>query len=588
MLKSAILISIIYVASIYIMKALIKSSLSLVVSIAILTATLPLNQILAQGPNLILNPDIETGDTTPTNWNAGSWGGTEATTTYGVTDGSTGKALGLTITTQGTGDAKWYNDAVAVIAGSTYTLTDSYKTTINSNVVLQYTLNDGTYLYDLVGSLSAAEAWATFTKEFVVPSNATAVSVFHLISTVGTIWTDNYSLSKNDPVIDPDPIDPTPIDPTNLVANPSSENTTVDTTQPLNWLSNAWGTNTSTFEHANTGYSGTHSGHVTTTAWTDGDAKWYHDAVTVTPGKTYTFKDYYKSTITTEIVVQYTTGAGVYQYSFLGIAPAATDWTPIQYNFIAPNGTTSASVFHLIAGVGELWTDNYSITEYQAPILPPAGDNLILNSSVEVADGSAPLNWLSNTWGSNTAAFEYASTGQDGTRSLHVTVSNWVDGDAKWYHTPIAVRDHAKFELSNYYKSTAPSITVIQFTTPAGANTYKILGINPASADWIKSEYEFDVPHGMTSLTIFHVMAQNGELWTDNFNLKEIPVVGETSNVPNGSLEEEISATQPEHWTNGSWGENTAAFEYILLSGNPQNHAVKTTVTDYISGDAKW
>lgn len=561
------------------MKATVLGLVALFMGVSFIMPFAP-SRVYAAGENLITNADVESGDTNPTTWTFGSWGGVEATTMYSIIDGSTGKALGVNLTTAGSGDAKWYHERVPVTETKIYTYSDSYKSDVNTDVIMQYELANGSFAYDLLANAPASSTWTTLTKDLVIPSGVTHITFFHIISSVGQLWTDNFSLTEK---IDTTP-NPNPT-PTEFVLNASFE--TDNNGTPTNWLSNAWGNNTSTFEYANTGNTGSRSGHVTTTDWTDGDAKWYHDAVMVTAGKKYTFRDFYKSTINTEVVAQYTVGAGAYQYAYLGTTNATSNWTQTQLTFTAPANATHVTIFHLIAGVGELWVDDYSITEYTTPTVPPTGDNLISNPSVEVADGVNPANWSSNNWGSNTAAFEYATSGQDGSRSLHVTVSNFVDGDAKWYHNQVAVLEHSKYTLSNYYKATAPSQTVLQYDNGNGNYSYKVLGTNATAADWTKSEYSFEVPHGVTGLTIFHVMAQNGELWTDNYDLRSTPGSGATSNVPNGNLEEETNEVVT-GWFSSSWGENNAIFEYLHTGGYNSDHAVKTTVTSYVSGDAKW
>ena len=159
----------------------------------------------------------------------------------------------------------------------------------------------------------------------------------------------------------------------NLLANPSLETATGSPAAPANWTSNKWGTNTTTFTYATTGRTGSKSVQVQTTAYTDGDAKWSADAVTVTPGTQYTYSDYYKATAATRLVVEYESTTGVLSYSELTVAPSATAWTQVSRVFTPPTGTSKARVFHLISAVGTLQIDDASLT-YELTTPPATGN----------------------------------------------------------------------------------------------------------------------------------------------------------------------------------------------------------------------
>ncbi len=589
------------------MKRLNLLLVSLASSIILFTLSGPLK--VSAADNLIPNPDVETGDTQPANFNTGSWGGTVADFTYSTTDGSIGKALGVTVTAQGNGDAKWYPDPVNVTAGTTYEFSDSYKSNVGTDIIAQYTVGSNSYQYEYLTSVGANSAWTNITANFTVPDNSTQVTIFHVISSVGQLWTDNFSLTEttsttpteppvvDPPVVDPPVVDPPVVDPPvtppavdeNQILNPSVE-TPDSNGNPAYWQNNAWGTNTSTFEYSNSAHTGNKSVHVTTTSYTDGDAKWYHDPVNVTPGETYNFTDYYKSTENTEVVLQYLMNDGSNQYVYLGGPGSSADWAQVDYNFTAPTNAKQVTVFHLIAGVGDLWTDDYSIilvTTPEPPPIPDPGENAVANPSVETPNGSDPAFWQSNSWGTNKAQFQYLNEGQEGSKSVYVNVTNYTDGDAKWYFDPVSISDDSHYLFSDYYKSTAPSETVVQFQMGDGSLSYLWLGTNPINANWAKSEYSFLPPVGATKLTVFHVMAQNGELWTDNYSLKEILPDG--SLLPNASLEDTLASNpnQPQFWNTNSWGTNNAKFQY-LNTGYDGTHSVKTTITNYTDGDAKW
>lgn len=134
--------------------------------------------------NLILNPTV---DVNTLNWKKGGWG----TNTRSLTHAN--GALRTEITAYTSGDAKWYNDDVLVQPSQTYNFSDSYEANVSSEVVVRFTSTTGVVSYQFLGSLPAGTGTASF--NFTTPANVASLSVFHLISKVGWLVTDNYLLN---------------------------------------------------------------------------------------------------------------------------------------------------------------------------------------------------------------------------------------------------------------------------------------------------------------------------------------------------------------------------------------------------------
>ncbi len=145
----------------------------------------------------------------------------------------------------------------------------------------------------------------------------------------------------------------------NLIPNPSVE--TANGTKPLNWLNSKWGTNSTTFTYPTAGQDGAKAVKVSMTSYTSGDAKWYFDNITVVPGTTYTFTEYYKSNVVTNVTVRWTSSTGAVSYQSLGNPSIATNWTPRTVTFTVPAGITKMTIFHLLNKVGTLELDNYKL-----------------------------------------------------------------------------------------------------------------------------------------------------------------------------------------------------------------------------------
>lgn len=149
---------------------------------------------------------------------------------------------------------------------------------------------------------------------------------------------------------------------TDSVPNNSLEQDTGDL--PVGWQQNSWGENTSKFSVLDTGHTGKHSLKTEITSYTDGDAKWFYEPQPATPETFYRFTHYYQSDITSRIIVLVNKTDGSTAYLNLYFVDPANEWTKFTDTFMTPPGTQSISVLHVVAQVGYVITDDYSITPY--------------------------------------------------------------------------------------------------------------------------------------------------------------------------------------------------------------------------------
>jgi len=315
--------------------------------------------VKAASANLIANPSVEDIDSTTgdsTGWFRGNWG-TNSTAFTILNNGQTGsKSLKVTITQLTSGDAKWYFEPVPVKGGSDYIYSDYYRSNVTSELVAQYIDEKGGLSYQFISSTPKKLSWSSASFAFSIPENAETMTVFHLISSVGYLITDNFSLSeKEKPII------------TGNVPNNSVEFALVSNpNMPAAWLKNNWGSNSTTFTYLNSGYTGSRSIKTQITSYSSGDAKWYFEPQKLLPNTTYQFSDYYKSNIESGVVLAAYKTDGSISYIGLKNAPAFSVWVKYSDIFTTPADIATLTVFHLIAGVGYLVTDDYSITTYQS------------------------------------------------------------------------------------------------------------------------------------------------------------------------------------------------------------------------------
>lgn len=357
------------------------------------TSTVTVNNSVATTTNLIANPSVETGTTLPTGWAQGGWGTNNRVLSYPVAGQDGAKAVAMTITTFTDGDAKWYFNPVNIATGTSYTYSDYYKSDVGTTLTARYTLVGGTFSYVFLGNVPAAANWTKTSVQFVPPVNATAVTIFHALSSVGTLSVDNFSLAPSSGV-NPNTFANGMVSlsfddgwvshyttvmpmlntaglkgsfgiitsymlntvPANPIANFSLETTGTAST-PQDWFKGGWGTNDAVLTWPVAGFSGAKAAQLSITTYTDGDAKWYFKDVSVVDGQKFTFSDYYKSTATSTITARYFMGSSTYVYAQLAVVPPSASWATQPVQFTVPANVQSMTIFHALSSVGTLTID---------------------------------------------------------------------------------------------------------------------------------------------------------------------------------------------------------------------------------------
>ena len=311
----------------------------------------------------------------------------------------------------------------------------------------------------------------------------------------------------------------------NLIANPSVETPDpANSNAPQYWAQGGWGTNTATLSYLTSGHTGTRSVQVTISSYTDGDAKWYFNPVTVSPNASYTFTDYYQSNISSSLVAQFDNGAGSYTYMSLATEPASAAWSQSSAVFTTPANAQHVTVFHLINAVGSLTTDDASLTA--TPVA----------SSVAITSPSANANV------SGTVQLGATAQSSDGIASVQFLV------DGKNVGAPVTASPYQYAWSSN---------SVADGTHSIGATALTVSGqtLNAASVSVIVSN-------------------QN-------------PAGGNMIPNPSVETPDPNNPKNPLDWKHSFWGTNTETFSYPT-TGYAGTRSIKINMTAYTSGSAYW
>jgi peptidoglycan/xylan/chitin deacetylase (PgdA/CDA1 family) len=537
--------------------------------------------------NLVANPSVETpaNATTPQFWSTRTGGPLAGTATfsYDTSTAHTGsRSVRIDMSSRTAGDAEWLFAEVPVTPNATYIYRDYFKSNATTAVSVFYRINGGSQQFANIAAIVAASPsdWTTAAYSWLAPPGATTVTVFRRIIGNGTLWLDDVSFQP-----------PQTADLSSGIPNGDMEQASdLDLTKPLAWVGSGFGNNQATYTYEQTGHSGTHSLSVAVTNWVTGDAKWVFPPRPVTPGTRYLYSDFYLATVPSKLTVQFTLNDATTQSFTLNTVPAsAGGYTPAYVAFSAPANATNVTVFHRLDQNGFLQIDDATL----APLPPAAIINGVPNGDVEQSDypgASLPPAWApGNAVGNNQPTYTYEQTGHSGTHSLSVTMTNYVDGDAKWVFDAQPVTPGVRYLYSDFYLATVPSKVTAQFNLIGGMTQGLTTTTVPASAGFTPAYGSFLAPANATSVTVFHRLDQNGFLQIDDATLSPLPPAPITNGVPNSDLElsDYPGASLPSAWHTNRFGTNTTEFTYVT-DPSTGNHSARIDISAYTDGAASW
>lgn len=197
------------------------------------------------------------------------------------------------------------------------------------------------------------------------------------------------------PLVD-GPSVPAPTGSTNGIVNPGMEQGAPDC-----WMRGGWGTNTPDFETGSPAHGGAISSGITMTGYVDGDAKLLPQfdlgqcAPTVTPGRTYTLREWYRASGVTQFAVYLRSTAGAWSYwTSSPWYASATDWTEADWTTPAiPDGYNGISFALTIFGNGTLRTDDLALYDSAGapPLSPVAGVSRVAPDTTTPPQGPVEL-----------------------------------------------------------------------------------------------------------------------------------------------------------------------------------------------------
>lgn len=155
--------------------------------------------------------------------------------------------------------------------------------------------------------------------------------------------------------------------------------------------------------------------------------------------------------------------------------------------------------------------------------IPVPDGNLINNPSLEIIDisDSYPVGWHTGNWGTNQAKFAYPVAGWDGAKAAQVNITQYSNGDVKWYFGDVPVTPNKIYKFTDYYTAIAPSTLTIRFLLANNSFQYMDVADLATSPTWQNVKLIFTAPAGAVSATVFHLLKSVGSLTVDDFYLGE-------------------------------------------------------------------
>lgn len=306
--------------------------------------------------NLIIDPSFEQVGShgIPDGWQKGGYGANDRSL-YLITGAHAGSyAARVHITQYTSGDAKWRFSPISVEGGETYDFSDWYFASVDTEVDVQVTHNDGSVSYLVLGSPKATTygAYAKFISTFTLPTDATSITIFHVLYSIGTLTVDDYSLALHQVDTSGD----------NYVLNGDFE-TSSGNGLPANWMPGGYGDSTRNFVYPVTGNDGSNAAQVSISNYQSGDAKWTSVLYKLQPGQ-YQYTDEYKADVQSMLTAQFQRQDGTFFYSDLKTLPQTSGtWKTTQVYFTVPSDAVAVRIFHLIQTNGTLALDNVAIAD---------------------------------------------------------------------------------------------------------------------------------------------------------------------------------------------------------------------------------
>ena len=262
------------------------------------------------------------------------------------------------VSERASGAATFAFESQPVTAGARYQYSSWYQASVTSEVLAVFTTTAGTTAYQWLRDLDPASTWTPVSALITAPADATHLTVFHSVSDVGFVQTDDVSIVAY--VATPPPA-------LGIVVNGDLERPDpFEPGEPVAWQPIRWGNHISEFSYPTTdAHSGSRAARVDVTSYRSGGATWAFDTQPVEAGADYRFGGWYRSDRPIEVVAVISMANGSTRYGWMGEAQPSANWRQFTGSFTAPTGAVSVTVYQILTSAGWAEIDDVSVASYR-------------------------------------------------------------------------------------------------------------------------------------------------------------------------------------------------------------------------------
>ncbi|MEZ2390128.1 polysaccharide deacetylase family protein, partial [bacterium RCC_150] len=191
------------------------------------------------------------------------------------------------------------------------------------------------------------------------------------------------------------------------------------------------------------------------------------------------------------------------------------------------------------------------------PPPPPPGTNMIQNPSLETLSNGIPQCWAAGGYGTNTTSYSVVSPGHTGNNAELLTMSGYVNGDAKLLPaldlggcSPAGTPGHT-YTLSAWYKSTTITQFELYYRTGTGYWTYWTASpLFNASNNWTQITWTTPaLPAGASGISYGLNIQSNGSITTDDYSMIDATPASTAPAAPTGVTATAGNASATVSWT---------------------------------------
>lgn len=313
---------------------------------------LPTANLLSNGSFDSYNPD-----NTPQSWSLSSYGSlTHASTqSRGYVSG---QQYNLTVRQYKSGSIELTSPKVTLKPATIYLYKGYYHSTLDFDLLIKYYYANGTEQLRYIRSYPGKDdPWSTASIAFRSNSNVKAVQIVYRGAGNGTLQLDSSYLEArtNGMYLAPEAAD------TNMLI-PNANLRQSGGGKPLDWSTYRSGKNRASFAYVAKPHEQPYLS-TKVDAYKSGEAKWQYAPQHVSAGQRFSFGITYRSTVPSNIVVEYLLHNGKRRFDTIATLTPAHEWTRYQTQFEAPSGSSTVFASVVLHANGQVNTRDYALRD---------------------------------------------------------------------------------------------------------------------------------------------------------------------------------------------------------------------------------